>query len=510
MPYSVPIYVDPATLGQSSSDFLPFPSRVDGPYLFGGNLYLVLCPGSVSPGIPGPVFFLDVWKSTDGGATWATVDHAGAIQTRGFQCCFDGAKITCVTFIPSVVPATPADFNVIEFDLATELWGVLGAAGPEQVYTAPMVILPRSTGSKIILFSSQLPSPTIGNLEAVEWNGGVYGAVFRIDISAQAAMVGFGNWQAISACVDAADRVHVFFNELDGALTAHLFYQQITAVNTMGTFFEFALGAINLAKQGNPCVVGVNVFFPIIDLVTGLSAFVGTPLAAPVFTEFPALDGALAAYSACVPDAVLLAGSVFLIYTLPAVSSISGIVRILTTADFVTWVFAAASVLDLDVNPIGFVGNVLVAPHAVAQGYLIEAVDPAGNQFQSLFSKLSGTPLAIADTPPKGQVNTPYAHPFPASGGTPPYAYSVSAGSLPPGLSLNPLTGNVSGTPTTPGIFCFTITVTDSALATASVSACITIFASVIIQLIGWKLYPDAPCADTVPGVELPPVDRAI
>ncbi len=49
------------------------------------------------------------------------------------------------------------------------------------------------------------------------------------------------------------------------------------------------------------------------------------------------------------------------------------------------------------------------------------------------------------------------------SGGTPPYGFSVSAGSLSPGLNLDTATGDVLGTPTLSGSFAFTVTVTDSA-----------------------------------------------
>jgi hypothetical protein len=34
--------------------------------------------------------------------------------------------------------------------------------------------------------------------------------------------------------------------------------------------------------------------------------------------------------------------------------------------------------------------------------------------------------------------------------------------------------------------------------------------ASVVITLYGWKLYKDEPCEDAIPGLELPPVDRAV
>jgi hypothetical protein len=62
------------------------------------------------------------------------------------------------------------------------------------------------------------------------------------------------------------------------------------------------------------------------------------------------------------------------------------------------------------------------------------------------------------------------------SGGTPPYNISVTAGTVPPGMQVstqqNP-DGSVAvfleGTPTQPGAFSFTVTVADSAGASASV-----------------------------------------
>lgn len=121
----------------------------------------------------------------------------------------------------------------------------------------------------------------------------------------------------------------------------------------------------------------------------------------------------------------------------------------------------------------------------------------------------AGSPLVISGTPPTGQVGGLYTFPFVASGGTTPYAFSISAGSLPPGLTLDPLTGIVSGTPALPpGTYSFTVTVTGGG--TASVAASIIIYAAVVITLYGWKLYPEGSCEDTVPGVEIPKVDRAV
>ncbi|HXB34651.1 MAG TPA: MBG domain-containing protein [Puia sp.] len=68
------------------------------------------------------------------------------------------------------------------------------------------------------------------------------------------------------------------------------------------------------------------------------------------------------------------------------------------------------------------------------------------------------TPLTLPDA----QYGSPYAgQTFTVIGGVAPYTFSVTAGSLPPGMSLSP-SGTISGTPTSAGSFSFTVTATDS------------------------------------------------
>src|SRR5581483_87742 len=63
---------------------------------------------------------------------------------------------------------------------------------------------------------------------------------------------------------------------------------------------------------------------------------------------------------------------------------------------------------------------------------------------------------------PQATVSAPYNVSFTATGGTPPYTFGISAGTLPPGLSLG-AGGTLSGTPTVSGSFPFDIKAADAA-----------------------------------------------
>lgn len=70
-------------------------------------------------------------------------------------------------------------------------------------------------------------------------------------------------------------------------------------------------------------------------------------------------------------------------------------------------------------------------------------------------------PSITTSTLGTGFLGESYSATFAATGGTGARTWSVGAG-LPPGLSLNPSTGALTGTPTSTGTFNFTVTVTDS------------------------------------------------
>jgi uncharacterized protein (TIGR03437 family) len=86
-------------------------------------------------------------------------------------------------------------------------------------------------------------------------------------------------------------------------------------------------------------------------------------------------------------------------------------------------------------------------------------------------------PLSISSALPNGTVKVLYSQPLGATGGVPPYTWSLISGAPPQGLSLSS-SGIVSGTPGTAGSFTFGVQVTDTAGATATGAASIAIQAA--------------------------------
>ena len=70
--------------------------------------------------------------------------------------------------------------------------------------------------------------------------------------------------------------------------------------------------------------------------------------------------------------------------------------------------------------------------------------------------------LTLSGQFPGAVTNQAYNSVLTVSGGSAPYQFSIQSGSLPAGISLNPATGSVSGTPTNTGTFVFGVQVVDA------------------------------------------------
>jgi large repetitive protein len=122
----------------------------------------------------------------------------------------------------------------------------------------------------------------------------------------------------------------------------------------------------------------------------------------------------------------------------------------------------------LNLNPITGV----IAGTATATGnssFTVRVADTSGQQdTQDLSIRIdpSSPPQITTSSLPAGTVSQPYNQPLQAAAGIGALTWSISAGSLPPGLTIAPpLTGpsvTISGTPTSQGNFPFTVRVTDT------------------------------------------------
>lgn len=175
--------------------------------------------------------------------------------------------------------------------------------------------------------------------------------------------------------------------------------------------------------------------------------------------------------------------------------SLSGALALAGTAESV-WVFQAASTLTVDTGAIitvtggasacnvfwqigssatirggaQFVGTVMAAASITAEtaatieGRLLARTGAVTLDTNTITAPqgceagtVSTSPTITSDVPPPATAGGDYSHTVTATG-TPTPTFTVSSGSLPPGLTLDAATGSITGVPTTPGDYDVDIT----------------------------------------------------
>jgi hypothetical protein len=181
-----------------------------------------------------------------------------------------------------------------------------------------------------------------------------------------------------------------------------------------------------------------------------------TIIAGPTITTAPALPS----------------GTVGVIYTTVTLSASEG------TSPYV-WSIVTGSLppgLSLDPNAGTISGNPTASG---AASFTVQVKDAKNVTATKLFNITIAAGLTITTPPglPSGTIGVGYSVTLAAVGGTPPYTFNATAGSLPAGLTLNSSTGEIKGTPSSSGSFSFTVQVTDNNSVTATKAFTLTVAA---------------------------------
>ncbi|WP_353098267.1 putative Ig domain-containing protein [Stenotrophomonas lactitubi] len=219
-----------------------------------------------------------------------------------------------------------------------------------------------------------------------------------------------------------------------------------------------------------------------LSLNTGTGALTGTPTAAGTFnftvtaTDANSFTGSRAYTLAVAPPVILIAPSALTGGTVGAAYSES----IIASGGIATYSYAItagalpagltlSSTGSLSGTPTaGGTFNFTVTATSSSTG--VGAPHTGSRAYSTTF--LPATVLLPATTLANGTQNAAYSTTLnPASGGTSPYSYAVTAGALPAGITLNTATGALTGTPTASGTFNFAVTATDSSTGTGPYSS---------------------------------------
>ncbi|HVP00135.1 MAG TPA: Ig domain-containing protein [Bryobacteraceae bacterium] len=115
--------------------------------------------------------------------------------------------------------------------------------------------------------------------------------------------------------------------------------------------------------------------------------------------------------------------------------------------------------------------------------FTAQVADATGAIGQMRYSlTIANPPLTVSTTSlPGATVGVAYSQTLAASGGQPPYSWSIVTGTLPAGLTLNATTGVIAGSPTAAGTSNFTVQAADAAQATAQANLSIVVTAALTI-----------------------------
>ncbi len=458
-----------------------------GPFLRGTDIYAAINDVTVA----GLVQQIGAFKSTDGGLTWAVQDQPGEVGFAVADVCRVSNDVLRYAYNPGGV----SDTRLIDFDMSTDTFGapITGGASPiSGSGTTPLLVGALSNGHTVIVYEKSVG----GNPDVYvqEYDGATWGTPVLVK-----AHSGSGGTLVqpflLGIIVDTSDQVHIlrqdrYANIGSGFPGSKIIYNRYTSGALAG---DTQIGSNYNGFGGNYgrgryIASSDEIVWPIMGSLGPMfeSVIRGTPSSAPVFSleginntdNNPTLpryaaspDGTKQYYFLFVEDNTPVSHGQARYYTYTGSGTWSA-TSTLWWDEFTDPPTPPQSMFDEDFSPF----SIEVLKNDGTIGVVLGLFQDLPSPFcaiQYYIETPGSTPaisIACPVSPLTATVGVFFTSDAPVvTSGTMPFTFTLVSGPL--WMSINSLTGVVSGIPTATGSVTYQIMVTDSLGATATVVA---------------------------------------
>ncbi len=458
-------------------------------------------------------------KSTDLGLTWNEIDaaHAPAVShTWGgtqYTVWRDGATVYLLS-VNRPSSGVVSGFDVWTFNLSTQLWSlsattyVLPVVAEDTGVSTLVQVAVRGTNDFIFFYSG--PHETVSGFPRSRAYYATFdGTTFGTGTILPGQAGSTNNYSPMYACVDASGITHLIYAGGSSGFGTDLTHVGLSALNVFGALGlitgDYATTGFSAPQSSSQLIVipgsPDRIGFAIDTYESGafdvaMRLFYADVALNPTWTSSVIIPSDATALEIFAQDEYLFCqgctltvqgGTLTCFWMTPdgGLNHPLNVYEVHTDIATLTW-----STPTLFLPPPTFAGRPVVYAMQVYSWASVSGVAlistwtdynlgaPADDVLAEFSFIPSSVPLAITcGSPPSGIIAVAYSHDFSltTSGGTAPYVWDITSGSLPVGLSLNSSTGVVSGTPAAADGYTFTIRVTDADDATDSVDCSITI-----------------------------------